>query len=115
MTTNPFKKLLSDRQIDPQPEEIEIKITPPSEPIKNQRGRPATGKRSDPDWIGRTYYIKKATDINVEVALAELRRDGIELDKSELVDCLLDVWVKWQQGENTDLQLADISPRRKYK
>jgi hypothetical protein len=45
--------------------------------------------------------------------LAELRRDGIELDKSELVDCLLDVWVKWQQGENTDLQLADISPRRK--
>ena len=63
MTTNPFKKLLSDRQVDQQPEETDIKVTPPSEPIKNQRGRPATGKRSDPDWIGRTYYIKKALNL----------------------------------------------------
>ena len=82
------------------------------EPTK-KRGRPATGKRSDPDWIGRTYYIRKETDFDVEDELVKLKRAGINLDKSELVDSLLGAWVKWRNGENIDIQISEISPRRK--
>ena len=96
---------------EPTPEEKPAaKIEP--EPAK-KRGRPATGKRSDPNWIGRTYYIRKETDFDIEDELIKLKRAGINLDKSELVDFLLAAWVKWRKGENMDLQLSEISPRRK--
>lgn len=84
----------------------------PEEPTK-KRGRPATGKRSDPDWIGRTYYIRKETDFDIEDELIKLKRAGINLDKSELVDFLLGAWVKWRNGENIEIQMSEISPRRK--
>ena len=97
----------------PTPEEKppEPEVTP-EEPTK-KRGRPATGKRSDPDWIGRTYYIRKETDFDVEDELIKLKREGINIDKSELVDFLLAAWVQWRNGENIDIQLSEISPRRK--
>ena len=76
-------------------------------------GRPATGKRSDDAWIGRTYYVKRETDLDVEEELLKLRRQGIDIDKSELVDFLMSAWVKWQQGVNIDLLLDEITPRRK--
>ncbi|MDY6902572.1 MAG: hypothetical protein SWZ49_31555 [Cyanobacteriota bacterium] len=83
-----------------------------SEPNK-KRGRPATGKRSDPDWIGRTFYIRKETDFDIEDELIKLKRAGINLDKSELVDFLLAAWVKWRKGENIDFYISEISPRQK--
>lgn len=110
---NLFKKLLENRQpqIPEQPQgEPEA---PRPQPELRKRGRPATGKRSDPGWIGRTFYIQKETDLDVEDALHKLKRQGIEVDKSELVDALLDAWLKWQQGENIDLLLGEITPRRK--
>ena len=73
----------------------------------------ATGKRSDPNWIGRTYYIRKETDLDVEDELLQLKRQGIELDKSELVDLLLNAWLKWRQGKDSDFLLSEISPIRK--
>ena len=79
-------------------------------PELKKRGRPATGKRSDPNWIGRTYYIRKETDLDVETELLQLKREGIDLDKSELVDSLLAAWVKWRHGENIDFLLAEITP-----
>jgi hypothetical protein len=82
-----------------------------SEPKK--RGRPATGKRSDEAWIGRTYYVKRETDLDVEEALLQLQRQGIEIDKSELVNLLLGAWVKWQKGENMESYISEITPRRK--
>ncbi len=85
----------------------------PSEPPTKKRGRPATGKRSDPDWIGRTFYIRKETDFDIEDELIKLKRAGINLDKSELVDFLLAAWVKWRKGENINLQMSEISPRQK--
>ncbi len=94
---------------DDKPPEPEIT---PEEPAK-KRGRPATGKRSNPDWIGRTYYIRKETDFDVEDELIKLKRAGISLDKSELVDFLLAAWVKWRKGENIEIQMSEISPRRK--
>ena len=108
--TDLFKKLVRDRS-EVQP--TEPKSTPPDPPETKRRGRPATGKRSDPNWIGRTYYIRKETDLDVEDELLQLKRQGIELDKSELVEELLNAWVKWRQGEDSEILLFDISPWRK--
>jgi hypothetical protein len=84
-----------------------------TEPKK--RGRPAIGKRSNDDWVGRTYYVKRETDLDIEDELVNLKRQGIEIDKSELVDLLLSAWVKWRNGENLESHIIDITPRRKGK
>ncbi len=118
---SPFKKLFESRE-DP-PEETEQSAEPvakedtpqpTSKPEPRKCGRPATGKRSDDAWIGRTYYVKRETDLDVEEELLKLKRQGIEVDKSELVDLLMAAWVKRQQGENVDLLLDEITPRRKF-
>jgi hypothetical protein len=112
--SNPLEKTKAKKTTSkPTPEEQipEVAIAP--EESNKKRGRPATGKRSDPDWIGRTYYIRKENDFDVEDELVKLKRAGINLDKSELVDFLLAAWVKWRKGENIDIQLSEISPRRK--
>lgn len=80
-----------------------------------KRGRPATGKRSDDAWIGRTYYVQRETDLDVEDYLLKLKRQGIDIDKSELVDFMLAAWAKWQQGENIDILLDEFTPRQKGK
>jgi hypothetical protein len=85
----------------------------PTQPKK--RGRPATGKRSDDAWIGRTYYVQRETDLDVEDYLLKLKRQGIDIDKSELVDFMLAAWAKWQQGENIDILLDEFTPRQKGK
>ncbi|BAY95907.1 MULTISPECIES: hypothetical protein [unclassified Tolypothrix] len=126
---SPFKKLFETKeesQIEPeQPTEAttESNVTqtptlPPPAPTQKEprkRGRPATGKRSDDAWIGRTYYVKRSTDLDVEEELLKLKRRGVEIDKSELVDFLMAVWVKWQQGENIDLLIDEFTPRRNSK
>ncbi|TBR56514.1 hypothetical protein B4U84_29375 [Westiellopsis prolifica IICB1] len=121
---SPFKKLFEtkeepqqepEEQVKPSKEENLTQIPPPltqSQPEPRKRGRPATGKRSDDAWIGRTYYVKRSTDLDVEEELLKLKRRGIEIDKSELVDFLMAVWVKWQQGENIDLLIDEFTPRR---
>lgn len=131
MKENPFKRAIAshkqttesvadeiaptDEELEPMPE-TSIDRQPASQstpPTERKRGRPATGKRSDDAWIGRTYYVRRETDLDVEDALLRLKRQGIEVDKSELVDLLLGAWVKWQQGENIDIHISEITPRRK--
>ncbi|MCD8490336.1 MAG: hypothetical protein LRZ84_27320 [Desertifilum sp.] len=117
MSDNPFRRAIASRK------ETEPEIQPPTPPEsastsppptdRKKRGRPATGKRSDEAWIGRTYYVKRETDLDVEELLLKLRRQGVEVDKSELVDLLLSAWVKWQQGENIENYISEITPRRK--
>lgn len=85
----------------------------PQQPRK--RGRPPTGKRSDDEWIGRTFYVKRETDLDVEMQLLQLKRQGLDIDKSELVEILLSAWVKWHQGENLEIQIGEISPIQKSK
>ena len=126
---------LTDVAIEPiaaplaEPLETRITLTPAATPVSivpvqlapvvstqsKKRGRPATGKRSDEAWIGRTYYVQRETDLDVEDHLLKLKRQGIEIDKSELVDFLLASWAKWQQGENIDIRLAEFTPRQKDK
>jgi hypothetical protein len=118
---NPFAKAIASRY-----QEVEPSQPTPSETVAasasqttlttetvapKKRGRPATGKRSDDAWLGRTYYIKRETDLDVEDRLLQLKRSGIEIDKSELVDFLLAAWVKFQNGENPNFHISEISPR----
>ncbi len=126
---SPFKKLFQTKdepQLEPeQPPEAttESNVTQAPTPLApaqtqeepRKRGRPATGKRSDDAWIGRTYYVKRSTDLDVEEELLKLKRRGVEIDKSELADFLMAVWVKWQQGENIDLLIYEFTPRRNSK
>jgi hypothetical protein len=126
---NPFRKAIASRQPTEasEPEsvlDIESAPLPVTQPPPVQasislepkkRGRPATGKRSDDAWIGRTFYIQRETDIDTEGELLNLRRQGVELDKSELVDKLLSAWVQWRNGENLDKLLSEISPIQKSK
>ena len=126
---NPFRKAIASRQqTEPsEPESVRnvesasLPVTQPP-PVQasislepKKRGRPATGKRSDDAWIGRTFYIQRETDIDTEGELLNLRRQGVELDKSELVDKLLSAWVQWRNGENLDKLLSEISPIQKSK
>jgi hypothetical protein len=128
---NPFQRAISSRKQQPEPSS---EVTPVEEPLSQapeplpkikeepideaastkKRGRPATGKRSDDKWIGRTFYIQKETDFDVEAELLDIKRQGIDLDKSELVERLLAAWVKWRNGENSEIRLLEVSPRRKY-
>ncbi len=117
---NPFAKAIASRyQVEPSnptpSETVEAGLSQPT-PITEtvapkKRGRPATGKRSDDAWLGRTYYIKRETDLDVEDRLLQLKRSGIEIDKSELVDFLLAAWVKFQNGENPNFHISEITPR----
>jgi len=59
-------------------------------PERNRRGRP-NGKRSDPEYIGFTTYIRKNTHLKVKIALLQ-ERQGREL--SELVEELLGNWLQ---------------------
>ena len=124
---SPFKKIFESQ------EEPQQKTEPPVEPTKEsnvtqtstpptpapsetrKRGRPATGKRSDDAWIGRTYYVKRSTDLDVEEELLKLKRRSVEIDKSELVDFLMTVWVKRQQGENINLLIDEFTNWRNSK
>jgi hypothetical protein len=73
-----------------------------------KRGRPATGKRSDPNWAARTFYIRKTTDEKVEKVLEQMKRYNINLDKSELIDLLLEAWAMVESGEIDDFQIGEI-------
>jgi hypothetical protein len=73
-----------------------------------KRGRPANGKRSDPNWTARTFYIRKTTDEKVERVLNQMKRYNINLDKSELIDLLLEAWSMVESGEIDDFQIGEI-------
>ena len=114
MSTNPFKKAIDSRKdSEPIPPEPITPVKPVLPPEPKKRGRPATGKRSDDAWIGRTYYVRRETDLDIEDELLRFKRRGIDIDKSELVDQLLSAWVKWQQGDNIEIHLSEISPIQK--
>jgi len=84
--------------------------TPPitDQPRSPKRGRPATGKRSNPGWVGRNYYIQQSTDQAIEAELLALKHEGRAIDKSQLVDALLRAWVQFRQGEKAESLLKAI-------
>lgn len=61
-----------------------------TQPEQKQRGRPKA-KRSNPDFIGFTTYIRKDTHTKVKIALLQ---EGNGRELSELVENLLSGWVE---------------------
>src|SRR5687767_6039057 len=67
-------------------------VVPTTMPTSRSPGRPP-GKRSDPDWKPRTILMRTRTHRQVSGVLLD-RDDGPDL--SELVDELLNEWLKRQ-------------------
>ncbi len=55
------------------------------------RGRPATGKRSNPDWKLYSHYLKRKTQ---RAAVAKLQAEDGERDLSDVLEELLQSWLK---------------------
>lgn len=109
--TRPAPRLRAKSRAQVRAERKRLKAEAEAQNIRRKRGRPANGKRSDPDWIGRTFYVRKQTDTKLEDAIRKLRRSGIDVDKSQLVDALLYAWAAVELGEADNLELGDILER----
>jgi hypothetical protein len=72
---------------------------PDSEPAIRGRGRPATGKRSNPEYKLYAYYLRKRTHRQVTAKLAALHaEDDHQPDLSELMQELLEAWLARQNA-----------------
>jgi hypothetical protein len=70
----------------------ETKSKPHVVTARNGRGRPATGKRSDPDYDSTTVFLKRST----KKAAAKVLLDDEKQDLSDVLEKLLSAWVKRQ-------------------
>lgn len=64
----------------------------PTEPPR--RGRPPTGKRSNPAYEQVTAYIRRDTNLQTKIALLQ---EGNTRDFSDLVEELLQAWLRERQ------------------
>jgi hypothetical protein len=65
-----------------------------AEPVVGEgrgRGRPATGKRSNPDWKLYSHFLKKQTQ---RAAAARLQAEDKGQDLSDILQELLEGWLK---------------------
>jgi hypothetical protein len=97
-------KAIPPGQLQPRPKTIARSDDAP----RRGRGRPSGGKRSDPGWQSRTFYIRKGTDDRLERAILKLKHAGIELDKSQLADALLNAWAAVELGEFPDFPIGQM-------
>jgi hypothetical protein len=84
--TSKFKSILSAAK-----EREDGPPSPAPEDGKSKRGRKATGKRSDQDYLQITAYIQRDTHQAVKLALL---KDAGRKDFSDLVQELLADWLK---------------------
>ncbi len=93
-----FSALAGIRQQQQEPiEQTPQSALPPPPPVperagKGSRGRPA-GKRSDPDFQPTTVLLRKATK---KAAIRKLEDTDARKDLSDLIEQLLNGWVKRQ-------------------
>lgn len=72
---------------------------PAPEPAIRGRGRPSTGKRSNPEYKLYAYYLRKRTHRQVVAKLAALHADDDhQPDLSELMQELLEAWLARQSA-----------------
>jgi hypothetical protein len=71
-------------------EPIPIPAAVVSEAAKG-RGRPPTGKRSNPDWKLYSHFLKRKTQ---RAAVARLQADDDGRDLSDVLQELLENWLK---------------------
>jgi len=76
-------------ELEPQ-EQLTPKTRPLAPPAPKGRGRPATGKRSDPDYESTTVFLRKET----KNAAARLLVGEKHQDLSDVLEKLLSSWVR---------------------
>jgi hypothetical protein len=74
------------------PEPSAAAAPPEAEPqAEKGRGRPATGKRSNPDWKLYSHFLKRQTQ---RAAVARLQAEDDGRDLSDVLQELLENWLK---------------------
>jgi hypothetical protein len=74
------------------PEPVVASVPQAAEPqAEKGRGRPATGKRSNPDWKLYSHFLKRQTQ---RAAVARLQAEDSERDLSDVLQELLEKWLK---------------------
>jgi hypothetical protein len=69
-----------------------VSAPPAAEPqAEKGRGRPATGKRSNPEWKLYSHFLKRKTQ---RAAVARLQAEDSERDLSDVLQELLENWLK---------------------
>lgn len=76
--------------VEPVPEAVQQAIIVPEEEGRG-RGRPATGKRSNPEWKLYSHFLKKQTQ---RAAAARLQAEDAGRDLSDVLQELLEGWLK---------------------
>jgi hypothetical protein len=78
---------------DAEGSEAAIVSVPPSAAPQAEkgRGRPATGKRSNPEWKLYSHFLKRQTQ---RAAVARLQAEESERDLSDVLQELLEKWLK---------------------
>lgn len=66
-------------------------LTPSPAAEGRGRGRPATGKRSNPDWKLYSHFLKKQTQ---RAAVARLQAEDSDRDLSDVLEELLAQWLR---------------------
>ena len=97
--SNRFKSMIQTARASQEgkepPSETATEITRPprthrQSAQKGMRGRPATGKRSDPEFESTTVFLRSAT----KTAAAKLLLDDRGQDLSDVLEKLLSGWVE---------------------
>lgn len=90
---NKFAQMMANaRNLEPLEEKTEqTQQTAADHPPENrkERGRPATGKRSNNEYASTTVFLKKKT----KKAAAQILLNRDDLDLSELLEKLLTDWI----------------------
>lgn len=102
MADNRFTQMIKtarDHGVENEQQEHEPEVTAPAPPktrpmpapkVTTSRGRPATGKRSDPDYESTTVFLRRDT----KKSAAKLLIDDNGQDLSDVLEKLLSSWVR---------------------
>jgi len=86
---------LADLHRQPVEEEVASEtppVTAPPPAVEGRgRGRPATGKRSNPEWKLYSHFLRRQTQ---RAAVARLQAEDSDRDLSDVLDELLAEWLR---------------------
>lgn len=85
-----FAALADLSPVTAEPSASSLPVADTAEPERG-RGRPATGKRSNPEWKLYSHYLKRQTQ---RAAVARLQQTEDGRDLSDLLQQLLENWLK---------------------
>jgi hypothetical protein len=86
VSENKFKRMLDTARNQPEVEDSYPE--PQTELTDSKRGRPATGKRSNPEYASTTIFLKKST----KKAAAKILINE-QVDLSDVLESLLSEWI----------------------